>query len=426
MGFWDTLGDIAAVGAAPLTGGASLAIKPVAKALKGKDPKGAVAGLVKPASVPQSWWDEQTAELQRQADVGTLTQEEIARWSSPSWPTKKFGKLPPEEQQRYNDAPKSKAGTPEYLEELKLKDAEAVREENKAKWEGLANLPLNSLKSVYGLNDQEASEAHDRFVEAVNGYVDPAFEAALPDLVSQAATAQADPEAIAAQKDALGKATALTGIQETAEEKFMREQARRTQERDLRSQRGADKNSLLARGAYGSGAEIAMAGQAQQEASERRALEEMGANANAQQRALAAIGRMGTISGQMRDSSFAEESSRGTAADRIREGNRKYKEDYNEWKRGEQVKDEEGKVERAGLIKDDLDRARTEADKRASALWGAETDVTAGSTGQYSGDSAPVAGAFGSQGSLAFNRDVQEDIDEDADSFNVFKPGTWF
>jgi len=389
----------------------------------------------RPSDIPQAFWDKywddaetSYARLDPQSKqvVDTDPRYQLTGEQAAGPVRTMFNALPPDQKTQYESGLTAKAGTPEAVEEQKLNDAEAVREENKAKWEGLANLPLNSLKSVYGLNDQEASETHDRFVEAVNGYVDPAFEAALPDLVSQAATAQADPEAIAAQKDALGKATALTGIQETAEEKFMREQARRKQERDLRSQRGADKNSLLARGAYGSGAEIAMAGQAQQEASERRALEEMGANANAQQRALVAIGRMGTISGQMRDSSFNEESTRGTAADRIREGNRKYKEDYNEWKRGEQTKDEQGKIDREVLKKNDFDRTQTEEDKRAAALWGAEADVTSGSTGQFSKDSAPVAGAFGSQGSLAFNRGVQEDIDEDADSFNVFKPRSWF
>lgn len=307
--------------------------------------------------------------------------------------------------------------TPEQAEAAKLKDADAVRKENSAKWDALANLPLTQLKSRFGLSDQEASEAHDKFVEAVNGYVDPAYEAALPDLVSAAAEAQADPEAVAAQHRALAKTEALTDLQESPEEKFMREQSRRTQERDLRSQRDADKNSLLARGAYGSGAEIAMSGQAQQEAAERRSLEELGANANAQKRALAAIGQMGELSGQMRDDSFGESLQRGSAADAVRTGNRSYKESYNRWKREGEVVDERGKVERGTLVKNSEDASRAEADKRSSALWGAESDVTAGSTGQYSKDSAPVASAFGTKGVLSYNREQEKKIEDEDGGF---------
>lgn len=89
----------------------------------------------------------------------------------------------------------------------------------------------------------------------------------------------------------LSKIGALTDIKETAEERFMREVARREMENQLQAQRGATAQNLKARGVYGGGAELASALGAQQEAAQRRSLEDLGAQANAQRRALSALGQ---------------------------------------------------------------------------------------------------------------------------------------
>src|SRR6185312_3012189 len=101
------------------------------------------------------------------------------------------------------------------------------------------------------------------------------------------------PEARAAQKTAMDKTLALTDTKETAEEKLMREVARRNMERDLAAQRDAQANQLRARGAYGSGAELAGFLGSQQELAQRRSLENLGADANAQKRAIDALGTYG-------------------------------------------------------------------------------------------------------------------------------------
>lgn len=103
----------------------------------------------------------------------------------------------------------------------------------------------------------------------------------------------------AAQKTAMDKTLALTDTKETAAEKLMREMARREQEQNLRSQSEAQANQLRSRGAYGSGAEIAGFLGNQQEQAQRRSLEEMQANANAQQRAMSALSAYGNQSFQL-------------------------------------------------------------------------------------------------------------------------------
>jgi len=102
-----------------------------------------------------------------------------------------------------------------------------------------------------------------------------------------------------AQKTAMDKTLALTDTKETAAEKLMREMSRREQEQTLRSQSEAQANQLRSRGAYGSGAEVAGFLGNQQETAQRRSLEEMQANANAQQRAMQALSTYGNQSFQL-------------------------------------------------------------------------------------------------------------------------------
>jgi hypothetical protein len=100
-----------------------------------------------------------------------------------------------------------------------------------------------------------------------------------------------DPESRLASQLALSKLGALTSPQETAQEKLIRELARRQMENELRANRDATAASLKARGVYGGGAELTSALAAQQEAASRRSLADMQANAQASQRALQALGQ---------------------------------------------------------------------------------------------------------------------------------------
>lgn len=100
-----------------------------------------------------------------------------------------------------------------------------------------------------------------------------------------------DPQSRLREQMNLSRIGALTGTKETAEEQLMRLVARRNMENQLKAERDATAQSLKERGVYGGGAELASALAAQQEQASRRSLEDVAANANAQKRALSALGQ---------------------------------------------------------------------------------------------------------------------------------------
>lgn len=88
----------------------------------------------------------------------------------------------------------------------------------------------------------------------------------------------------------LARIGALTGIKETAEEKAMRRNARDELQTQLRGAREGRANELRSRGVYGGGAELVQALAAEEEAAKRQSREDINAQANAQKRALGALG----------------------------------------------------------------------------------------------------------------------------------------
>lgn len=135
------------------------------------------------------------------------------------------------------------------------------------------------------------------------------------DYKSQAAGSAADPRSIEAQNNALQQFGSLTKPQETAEEQFMREKARTEQFRQEKSNRDAVMRNLSDRGMSGSGQELAMMRNSSAQNSQNRLLSDLGANANAGQRAMSALSSYGSLAGSMRDSSFNEDLARGSASD---------------------------------------------------------------------------------------------------------------
>jgi hypothetical protein len=134
--------------------------------------------------------------------------------------------------------------------------------------------------------------AEKQLEDALNGIQDPNLAKYVGDVQSQANVSD---RARDATSSALQQLSALTNPQETAQEKLIRENARRNMENQMKSDRDAMAQSLKQRGAYGSGAELARQLDTQQEAASRRALEEMGANAGASQRAMQALGQFSDL-----------------------------------------------------------------------------------------------------------------------------------
>lgn len=144
---------------------------------------------------------------------------------------------------------------------------------------------------------------------------------------SQAGQAQADPAAIAAQREALSRLAQLGAGEVTAEDRARMATSRRDQEQWLRGQQEATMRRAQERGMSGGGQELAALLNAQQGAASRRSLEDMQMQGLASQRALSALQAQGNLAGGMRGQSFTEGFRRGEAVDRFNKNNTQYNRD---------------------------------------------------------------------------------------------------
>lgn len=106
----------------------------------------------------------------------------------------------------------------------------------------------------------------------------------------------ADPQAYAAAHDALNQLSALTTPQNTAAEKFILEQNRLAQEQQESASRAAIMTDMSRRGMSGSGMEIGANALAGAQTSENRLLGDLGAQAQAVNRAMTALGNYANLS----------------------------------------------------------------------------------------------------------------------------------
>lgn len=143
------------------------------------------------------------------------------------------------------------------------------------------------------------------------------FASGAMDLESQAAHAQADPEAVAAQKEALGEFRDRMDPKLTDAERFLYMQSRLAQEQSQRAVRDANYRELERRGMGGSTMALSNLNASSAEASNTRALQDLGANAKAVDRAEKALVNYGNLSSTIRSQSFEEDYATKSAADRM-------------------------------------------------------------------------------------------------------------
>jgi len=157
-------------------------------------------------------------------------------------------------------------------------------------------------------NLQEGDDASlQGFLQSVAGvqsvedlFDNPEFYAYLGQTGTEYLDAAGVDESKAAQQAALSKLWEYTTPQVTAAERLISDQASREQEANLQAQRESMQRQQLARGQYGSGAELASALGAIDEQSKRRSSEEMRAQAQAAERAYNALGQYSTQASNMR------------------------------------------------------------------------------------------------------------------------------
>lgn len=117
--------------------------------------------------------------------------------------------------------------------------------------------------------------------------------------------AHSNPADVARQAQAADKLWGLTDPTMTANERYLMEVARQTEERDRRAAMDASLRNLAARGQLGSGGEIGAMLGSQQTTSQNRLTMDLGAQAQAVQRAMQAMGLYTGLATNMRNASDA-------------------------------------------------------------------------------------------------------------------------
>lgn len=335
-------------------------------------PQGAFDVSEPPKGIPRLFWEKLLQDPANQKGLKWLT-DPTAKGGYDRFPNKaqylaflqqgaedQFRRLPKAQQQEYIDADASGAAyDPNSVEGRLEQQGDLVDDFAGADFEGADPQALIDATTAAAAGDTAALE---KLNELLAGIKDPKLAEYVGDYISQAASAAPDQRDVEAQQRQLAKLEGLSDPSITAEEKLMMEMARRQTGSDLKAKRGAIANDLQSRGVYGSGSELTMNLAAQQEAAQRQALEMLGAQSNAQQRAMTALRGAADLSTSMRGSSAQESQFRGTAADRAAEFNKSLLDSYNRWKdekekenndraigRGEKIAANVGKVGQVGV-----------------------------------------------------------------------------
>jgi hypothetical protein len=217
--------------------------------------------------------------------------------------------------------------------------------EDIAKATALANKGRWSQKGEYDKQFTARKGIYEQLKHDLDNIKDPEAKAALAPVVNAAFRSD---QTKGQQQFAMDKLKGLTDVKETAEEKLMREVARRNQENQMVSQRKATLGNLAARGQLGSGAELASMLGAQAQTSGNRVMDEMAANANAQKRAIDALGRYSDMGVQLGNQDITE----GSEANKNNQLNNALTEQHNQFETNNEQTNKHDKTRRIGTIAD--------------------------------------------------------------------------
>lgn len=343
-----------------------------------------------PAGMSQLFWDtinkspEAEAIRKQRSVIGATSgdPDAVIRQKIDALIAQKWAALPPEKQEEFHAQDKRGSpnvpGTPAYEAEKDADRATANTERDETSMEAYLGGPQAALQDAAAkaaLGDQAAIETLRNLMGSIT---DPEIKAYVGDYIAQGATAGPSQRAIDDQRKEYEKLSANTGLAINAEERLMMEMARQKQEQDLRSQRGAFANSLQERGVYGSGAELAMNLAQSSEYAQRRAIEEMTAQAHAEERSRLAIEKANEVAGNIRTAETEEDQYRATAADRAKEFNNTLRDGYERWVTEEKRKFNEDKVDRnfklfqgeTGVNREAVARQASVADNAIAGLTG--------------------------------------------------------
>lgn len=178
--------------------------------------------------------------------------------------------------------------------------------ENEAALQAVQNVPLPILKEYY-------PELYQQVVS-----LNPDLETAVNLGPSEMAGVATDPSLRQAQMKALNKLQEI-GDAGGKDAQFLADASSLQNDvnTNLKGQQGAIMQDLATRGLSGGGSELVARNMAAQNASNQQAQSALELNAQAQQRALAAIMNAGTMGGQIQQQDFNQQSEKAKAADAI-------------------------------------------------------------------------------------------------------------
>lgn len=271
------------------------------------------------------------------------------------------------------------------------------------------NTDPNTLEGAYRAAGLDIDAATKELVDNIGNIQDPQVAEYVGDIIRRGESIKANPEELLRQKRAADKLEGYTNVQETAEERLMRELARRKMEGQLKSDRLAAAQNLQRRGVYGSGAEIAMGGQSMQEAASRRAMEELAAQANAQNRAMNALGKFSDLSSQMRTQDVNEAEARAKidqVADMFNKGTQ---EQHNQFKTKQEAELNRDRVTRDIAKRDAKVAAATAKTAGAQNVANTKIALASGATGSNISGANTVIPASNRLGSYYGTEVLKED-----------------
>ena len=216
--------------------------------------------------------------------------------------------------------------------------------------QGMQGVLRDLSAAAQGANTNEQAAINNLIASMPKGVLKAGQQQA--DIRSIAAGAEASPEAIAYQQQAMKTLSGLTSPEVTAKEKFLELRARTQEEQSRKAAMDAALQNLQRRGIRSGGAEIAAMTGAQQSTSQNRLMQDLGTQAGAVDRSMRAIEGLGTLSSTARQQSFNEDFSRGTAADDATKFNSKTRADYQKWKDEFKATERNALVERNKTIAD--------------------------------------------------------------------------
>lgn len=191
--------------------------------------------------------------------------------------------------------------------EMRKRLLDAVQS-NSADWNKLTDSILGpdgqKLHDQYqGLEGSDASALSDlkgefgKYQNVQDLFSNPNFYGDVGDVTNQAKPADAT---VQQQRQNLAKYNTLSNTQETAAERFQRLMAQKTADANMKGARDTIAQDLKARGVYGSGAEVVQNMMSQADEANRRYMANLAADAQAQQRAMQALGAGSDLATKMR------------------------------------------------------------------------------------------------------------------------------